>query len=454
MKDLLKKWINGNVTWSEEKQLRQAAEKDHFLAEAMEGYDAYPITDHAKKIEQLKGRFRKSKKEEKGLWITLSRVAAAAAVIGVIGTFFWVQNRLEEPAILSQQIEKREAWSDEDNSTPNIEVAEVVASEQASEPIAKTNEKEVFKPTSQPIKQQQTTQPIATNSRPAAQQKAPSSSTIVAAKENKVVLDVTTPARTVEAPIITPMPKPEPTTVEEGIIIAEAVASEPEAEPMLEASPIASSPTDDIAYSAPAAPINQAREAQARKSTARKKQAKVNYYVGQIRNEDGQPMQAAKIEGLNTSFNTISEQNGEFRLAVDSPLSRIIVYKDGFHTRKIDVNQYADFLNIALVRKSTFLEEEAGKKVAALEPKPVAGFVDFYKYLANNRVYPAAVKEKGIERVVEIHFYIDGNGKPTNLKVVNPDEYGFDKEAIRLLENGPEWTPINSAARYFIPFER
>ena len=175
--------------------------------------------------------------------------------------------------------------------------------------------------------------------------------------------------------------------------------------------------------------------------------------MGQIRNEDGQPMEAAKIEGLNTSFNTISAQNGEFRLAVDSPLTSIAITKDGFHTRKIDVHQYTDFLNIALVRKSTFLEETMDRKEAALGPQPAAGFVDFFKYLADNRTYPAAAKEKGLERTVEIHFYIYENGEPTNLKVVNPDEYGFDKEAIRLLENGPKWMPVNSPAQYFISFE-
>jgi len=128
-----------------------------------------------------------------------------------------------------------------------------------------------------------------------------------------------------------------------------------------------------------------------------------------------------------------------------------MVSKDGFHTRKVDINQYSDFLNIALVRQSTFPADVADSKAALLEPKPVTGFMDFFKYLENNRIYPKGVK--GIERNVEIHFYIDENGTPTNLEVVNPDLYGFDKEAIRLLENGPKWKPVNSSARYYIPFE-
>jgi len=85
-----------------------------------------------------------------------------------------------------------------------------------------------------------------------------------------------------------------------------------------------------------------------------------------------------------------------------------------------------------------------------LAPKPVKGFVHFYDYLAKNKIYPKGAKEKGIEREVEIRFLIDENGTPSNLKVSNPDIYGFDKEAIRLLENGPKWQPANSHARYYV----
>jgi len=457
MKNLLKKWINGSVTWSEEKQLRQAAEKDHFLGEAMEGYDAFPITDHAAKIAQLKGRFRQPKKEEKRRLIMLSRIAAAAAIIGVIGTFFWVQNELEQPTILSKKIEQSKALPFEQNKEEDLAVEAIIADEQAAAPIAKNEKNEVIKPTIQPVKEptKKTNKTIARNASASSNFKQSTPSTIIANNEISEV-EVATPARTVEVPTIVSAPEYEPTTTDESIIIAEAVAPELEAEADFQSTPVPP-PAADITYSAQSAPIIQAEETKARQSTAKKKQRKtadkINYYVGQVKNEDGQPMDAAKIEGLNTPFNTISERNGEFTLAVDSPLTKITVSKDGFHTRKIDINQYTDFLNVALVRKSTFPADVADKKAALLEPKPAAGFMEFFKYLENNRIYPAAAKEKGIEQAVEIHFYIDENGQPTNLKVVNPDSYGFDKEAIRLLEKGPKWTPINSAARYYISFE-
>jgi len=102
MKNLLNKWLGGSTTWDEEKQLRRTASNDDFLAEAMEGYDAFPNSNHAAAVDRLKARLPKGKQQNKGLLISLPRVAAAAAVIGLIGTLFWVQQRIEEPAILSQ----------------------------------------------------------------------------------------------------------------------------------------------------------------------------------------------------------------------------------------------------------------------------------------------------------------------------------------------------------------
>jgi len=60
-------------------------------------------------------------------------------------------------------------------------------------------------------------------------------------------------------------------------------------------------PTEDIAYTT-ARPVSQAQQAKASKRTAELKEVppldKINYYVGQIRNEDGQPMDAVKLIAL------------------------------------------------------------------------------------------------------------------------------------------------------------
>lgn len=448
MKDLLKKWLNGTAIWSEEKKLRQATEQDHFLAEAMEGYDTFPLSDHTAKIEQLKGRIRKPQ-QEKGILIPLRRIAAAAAIIGVIGTFIWVQRAVEQPAILSQHIDKVEAPIDpqeniesaisnikaeEESQTTKI-FADNVPETKISTPQKNALPKPVNPPTTKlnsPISKPSSTNLFDTGE--------PIADSEMAANQEIVEIDLPAAASLPETPVIAPTPESAPVATKI-ISKAEVVVTEFE-------------PASDVAFSTRAPNIE--RRAAAKEEVAKKKRAtpadtKVNYYVGQVQNEDGQPMHDVKIIGLNTSFKTTSKFSGDFILQADQPLTKIAVSKDGFHTRKIAINQYSDFLNVSLVKKTT--TDPANPEMETLAPKPQAGFKDFFKYLENNRMHPTGAKTKGIERDVEIRFYIDENGTPTDLKVTNPDIYGFDKEAIRLLKEGPKWMPVNSHARYYVPFE-
>jgi len=453
MKDLLKKWVNGTATWSEEKKLRQAAEQDHFLAEAMEGYDTFPVNDHAAKIAQLKGRFRKSQTEEKRAVFPFSRVAAAAAIIGVIGTLFWVQRAVEAPTILSQKAEKIELPSPQ-NSFDNNSIQEKNIREEAAgiEEIAanttipkenkKSRENTVAKPkVKKSIKSKQPTSPQKKSETYTAPPSTPINDATLADNSEVIETDVSAIVTLAESADIVSTSETSATKTE---IIA---TTETEATSAPAASPISASPT-------PASPIEYAdtRARSVRKSKVTPPIEKINYYVGQVQNEDGQPLHDVKIIGLNTAFKTTTTLKGDFVLEADQPLNKIAVSKDGFHTRKIAINQYSDFLNVSLVEKSTTIPS-ADLTMETIAPKPVEGLVNFFKYLAEHRIYPKGAKAKGIERDVEIRFYIDENGTPTDLKVTNPDIYGFDKEAIRLLKEGPKWQPANSHARYYVPFE-
>ncbi len=447
MKDLLKKWLNGTATWSEEKKLRQATEQDHFLAEAMEGYDTFPLSDHTAKIERLKGRIRQPQQEAKGTLIPLRRIAAAAAIIGVIGTFVWVQNALEQPVVLSQHIDKVEApIAPQENIESTISTIEAQEENLASEtfadntPLPKINTPQknaLPKPVNPPTEKLKSpvNPPSATTFFDTDE---PIADAEIATNKELVEIDLPTAASLPETPVIIPTSESTPAATKI-LVEAEMAVTEPE-------------PAADVAYSTQAP--NLERRAAVKEATAKKKRAtptdtKINYYVGQVQNEDGQPMHNVKIIGLNTPFKTTSKLSGDFILQADQPLTKIVVSKDGFHTRKIAINQYSDFLNVALVKKTT--TDPANPEMETKAPKPQAGFKAFFKYLEKNRRHPAGAKD--MERDVEIRFYIDENGTPTNLKVTNPDVYGFDKEAIRLLENGPKWMPVNSHARYYVPFE-
>ena len=63
------------------------------------------------------------------------------------------------------------------------------------------------------------------------------------------------------------------------------------------------------------------------------------------------------------------------------------------------------------------------------------------EYLDKNMKYPAEAKEKGIQGRVIAQFVVDEKGKVTSPKIVRSVDPSLDAEALRLIENMPQWTP-------------
>jgi len=453
MKNLLKKWIAGGTTWEEEKNLRQAATNDDFLAEAMEGYDAFPNGNHSENIARLKSRLpnAQNKQKERAIF-TLPRIAAAAAMIGVVSTLFWVQNQIEQPAVLSEQIEEVATPTPQRTIKPVAEKPQqsdiqLIAKEETNffkskktQPLPNKSPQPKAK-INQPNKSIEKDQPTKSGFADWETPSEPTESEMadVDIKESTIVA---APAPLESADIVTlSEPQPVEQVVENEPAVAATSARNVEVSP----SPAATSSF----YAQAEQQAVQKKKTQAR-SKRKAKVEKVNLYTGQVQNEDGQPLHNVDIVGFDTESKTASQANGDFILQTTTPLSEITLSKDGFHTRKVLINQYSDFLNVSLSKKSTKVPSDNLETIA---PKPVKGLVHFYQYIDKNKVYPTIAKEKGIEREVEVRFMIDATGTPTDLKVVNPDSYGFDKEAVRLLQSGPKWIPTNSYARSFVSFE-
>ena len=104
--ELLKKWLDGSINWKEEKQLRNQAKKDEFLADALEGLDAAPELDHPQKIHALHERLQEriGEKNKRSVF-PLKAIAAAAMVLLSVGIWWNIQNNLNQPTIADKQIQ-------------------------------------------------------------------------------------------------------------------------------------------------------------------------------------------------------------------------------------------------------------------------------------------------------------------------------------------------------------
>lgn len=71
--------------------------------------------------------------------------------------------------------------------------------------------------------------------------------------------------------------------------------------------------------------------------------------------------------------------------------------------------------------------------------RPVIGEEAFREYLKKELVHPQDSVCKGITGTVLIEFHINEQGRPVNLTVKQSLCESADKEALRLIEQGPDW---------------
>jgi hypothetical protein len=73
-------------------------------------------------------------------------------------------------------------------------------------------------------------------------------------------------------------------------------------------------------------------------------------------------------------------------------------------------------------------------------PEPSGGYILFYQYISENRQFPL---EDGMpdEAVVILRFRITASAEIRDIVPVSSPGEAFTKEAIRLLEEGPQWNP-------------
>jgi TonB family protein len=76
-----------------------------------------------------------------------------------------------------------------------------------------------------------------------------------------------------------------------------------------------------------------------------------------------------------------------------------------------------------------------------LNPVLEKGNRHYSRYLKRNLKYPKAAKENNISGDVILELTINVFGSITNIDVVQTIGYGCDEEAMRLVREGPKWTP-------------
>lgn len=78
---------------------------------------------------------------------------------------------------------------------------------------------------------------------------------------------------------------------------------------------------------------------------------------------------------------------------------------------------------------------------AEVMPEFPGGPSAMYAYLGKNMKYPTIALENGIQGRVFVGFVVDKDGSITNVKVLRPVDPYLDKEAVRVVQAMPKWSP-------------
>ena len=111
-----------------------------------------------------------------------------------------------------------------------------------------------------------------------------------------------------------------------------------------------------------------------------------------------------------------------------------------------DVDEKSAFEIMAFNNTSEEAAEEDIPFTAVEEPakfkyKGKEGVDAFRMWIGDNMKYPEVATENGIQGRVTMSFTVGTDGRVVNVKVLRGVDPALDKEAIRVIESSPKWTP-------------
>lgn len=100
-------------------------------------------------------------------------------------------------------------------------------------------------------------------------------------------------------------------------------------------------------------------------------------------------------------------------------------------------------IDIAELEEQKVIVAEEPKVFDIVEqmPKFPGGEAEMMKFIGENLRYPVVAQESGIQGRVTIRFVVTADGSIDEVKVLRPLDPSCDREAIRVVQSMPKWTP-------------
>lgn len=412
----LSDYIRGIRKGKEAHHLQKEAMRDPFLADAMDGYDRVGENQEYQ-IEILRRRIRRRAKGNRNHAVVWSVAASLLIGICLSSYFIYQRNRLPEDIFATLETLQRDT------------VLQVVP-QMPQSPLAKS----VY-----PEEKGESVEAVRRDSEKAFDNRKRKTARVVPAEvqeKNAVETGRNAVTDISESEVV-------------GTELAEADVIEVDA---AEADSAADRPETVKSVATVMATI--ASGDMAKQSNEMANGAKINGVKGRVIDEFGEPIIGATIAVRGTDNGTISDENGNFTLSMNDGREITVNYigyepvvlpADTTKEMLIAMNEDNNELNeVVVVGYGRQRKANLTGAVATVEqltmPRPVIGRKAYRKYLKKNLNRPVDEECARVKGEVILTFHVNEEGRPVDIKVQESLCPSADKEAVRLVREGPQWT--------------
>jgi TonB family protein len=438
-KDDIEKYRRGELTPSEMHSLEKKALSDPFLADALEGADTISANDFSEDLNELKKSIQyqieqksvasfgqaemasaaapKKASKERAIvgerkstnkWVWPLRIAASLFVILGI---FWAANQLipneeKENLALTKEVDtKKEMPAPPQKEPYSIDAVRQSATTPSSKLLAEKPKQ---------IAGSKSVETVAKGSEPVAAEEG---------EEHTALMDMAEEKKAMQG-----------VREEKEAKVTELAKSE------------------RAASAQPIAPMNRSTiEMTSADQVSKKKSVAAQLIRGQVlSSEDGQPLPGVNVVLQGTSEGTVTDVNGKYQVAVEAINPTLVFSFVGFQAKAVPVGNQKE-VNINLGPDLTQLSEVVVTGAAARDDsqnppvvrlaEPAGGRKAYDKYLENSLRYPVEAITKKIKGRVTVKFTVRTDGALDEFSVVKSLGYGCDEEVLRLVKEGPSWSP-------------
>jgi TonB family protein len=434
--DDIEKYIKGELTPSQMNALEKKALSDPFLADALEGVQSLQPHNLQQDLAQLKGALNKRISKQKNVvWVWGSRIAAGLILIA-LSTFVIIK--------LSDKGDSNLALNKQNELAPTPEVSD--SSMQAPDSSGAGNEGllSMKSPQTKDMKKEKGESTVGRSPTTRSQAEQPP---VVNLTEDDSQLKDDIAAEAEQAADSKDAENPAEVVHDEKIAKTEA------ASPAKASAPSEEKKIDNNGF------ITESAKRQAIAEASEKSQAltdKISRRIvrGKVTfSDDGTELPGVNVIVKGTNEGTVTDAHGNYQLPISGPDASLVFSFIGFSSKEEEVK--SDELNVQLEADISELSEVVvvgygSEKSPVVLPfdspvmelaTPAGGRKAFKQYLEGNVRYPEQAIKNQVEGKVTVQFTIETSGQLSDFRVIRGIGFGCDEEVIRLIKQGPKWSP-------------